>query len=101
VLTIADQRVPGTTFRKPAELFAHEQLRSHGGRRSYRLEAPVLRTVARDCLVTDGASRYSVSAVYVGKVVQVQGGAGEPLHIFYRRSSLRPMYPWLARTRRR
>jgi transposase len=84
LVTVADQRIHGTTFRQPAELFAQERLRSHGSRPPYRIELPVLRTVARDCLVMVGTNRYSVPAAYVGKVVRVQGGAGEPLHIYYR-----------------
>jgi transposase len=82
LVTVADQRLHGTTFRKPAELFAQEHLRSQAGKPPYHLLTPVVRVVARDCLVTVGTNRYSVPAAYVGKVVQVHVGAGERLQIF-------------------
>jgi transposase len=82
LVTVADQRIHGTTFRKPAELFSQEQLRSHGGKPPYELLTPIVRVVARDCLVTVGTNRYSVPSVYVGKVVQVH--VGHLLQIYYR-----------------
>jgi hypothetical protein len=82
LVTVADQRIHGTTFRKPAELFPQEQLRSQGGKPPYQLLTPIVRVVARDCMVTVGTNRYSVPSAYVGKVVQVH--VGTPLQIYYR-----------------
>jgi transposase len=83
VTCVADQRIHGTTFRKPAEAFAEEHLRSHLGQPPYVLQASVLRTVARDCLVTVETNRYSVPAAYVGQSVEVQWGAGETVQIYH------------------
>lgn len=82
VLTVADQRVHGTTFRKPAEVFSEEALRSHLGRPPYVVQASLLRTVARDCLVTVETNRYSVPAAYVGQTVEVQWGADATVQIY-------------------
>jgi transposase len=84
VVTVADQRLHGTTFRKPAEAFGEEHLRSHRGRPPYVLQTSVLRTVARDCLVTVETNRYSVPAAYVGKRVEVQWGPEGTVHIYHR-----------------
>jgi hypothetical protein len=81
VVTVADQRGHGTTFRKPAEAFREEGLRSHLGRPPYVLQTSLLRTVARDCLVTVETNRYSVAAAYVGQTVEVQWGADPPVQI--------------------
>lgn len=81
VRTVAAQRVPGTTFRKPAEVFLEEQLRAHAGRPRYVLQTSLLRTVARDCLVTVETNRYAVPAAYVGQVVEVQWGAAATVQI--------------------
>lgn len=83
VTCVADQRIHGTTFRKPAEVFAEEHLRSHLGQPPYLLQASLLRTVARDCLVTVETNRYSVPAAYVGQSVEVQWGAGETVQIYH------------------
>jgi transposase len=83
VVTAADQRIHGTTFRKPAEAFAEERLRSHLGRPRYVLQTSLLRTVARDCLVTVDTNRYSVPAVYVGQTVEVQWGADATVQIYH------------------
>jgi transposase len=83
VTCVADQRIHGTTFRKPAEAFAEEHLRSHLGQPPYILQASLLRTVARDCLVTVETNRYSVPAAYVGQSVEVQWGAGETVQIYH------------------
>ena len=40
VRTVADQRVHGTTFRKPAEAFLEEQLRAHAGRPRWAPDEP-------------------------------------------------------------
>jgi transposase len=83
VRTVADQRVHGTTFRKPAEVVLEEQLRAHAGRPRYVLQTSLLRTVARDCLVTVETNRYSVPAAYVGQVVEVQWGAAATVQIYH------------------
>jgi transposase len=84
VVMVADQRIHGTTFRKPAEAFEEERLRSHLGRPPYVLQTSLLRTVARDCLVTVETNRYSVPAAYVGKRVEVQWGPEGTVHIYHR-----------------
>jgi hypothetical protein len=81
VRTVAAQRVPGTTFRKPAEVFLEEQLRAHAGRPRYVLQTSLLRTVARDGLVTVETNRYAVPAAYVGQVVEVPWGAAATVQI--------------------
>jgi transposase len=84
LVTVADQRIHGTTFRKPAELFPQESLRSHRRKPPYHLTTPIVRVVARDCLVTVDTNRYSVPSAYVGKMVQVHTGVDQPLQIYYR-----------------
>jgi transposase len=74
---VADHRIQGTPVRTPAEAFAEAPRRSHRGRPPYRLPTRLLRTVARDCLVTVETNRDSVPAGYVGQGVEVQWGAGE------------------------
>jgi hypothetical protein len=83
VVTVADQRIHGTTFRKPAEVFREEGLRSHVGRPLYVVQTSVPRTVARDCLVTIETNRYSVPAAYVGQPVEVQWGANATVQIYH------------------
>jgi hypothetical protein len=83
VTCVADQRIHGPTFRKPAEAFAEEHLRSHLGQPPYVLQASMLRTVARDGLVTIETNRYSVPAAYVGQSVEGQWGAGETVQIYH------------------
>jgi transposase len=84
VVTIADQRIHGTTFRQPAVAFGEERLRSHRERPPYVLQTSLLRTVARDCLVTVETNRYSVPAAYVGQTVEVQWGADATVQIYHR-----------------
>ena len=57
VRTVADQRVHGTTFRKPAEAFLEATPCPRRTAR-YVLQISLLRTVARDCLVTVETNRY-------------------------------------------
>ena len=69
----------------PRERFAREQLASLGPlgvRRVYARERVTHRTVATDCLVAIGGSRYSVPARYVGESVVVREllGSYEILH---------------------
>jgi hypothetical protein len=82
-LPIADQRIHGTTFHKPAEVFRAECLRSHVGRPPYVLRTTVPRRVARDCLVTIETNRYSVPAAYVGQTVEVQWGVAATVQIYH------------------
>jgi transposase len=84
LVTVADERIHGTTFRRPAEVFAEEHLRSHRERPPYVLQTSLLRTVARDCLVTVETNRYSVPAAYVGQTVEVQWGADATVQIYHR-----------------
>ncbi len=88
VTCVVDQRIHGTTFRKPAEAFAEEHLRSRLGQPPYVLQASMLRTVARDCLVTIETNRYSVPAAYVGQSVEVQW---QPCRSIIRAPSSRPI----------
>jgi transposase len=83
VTTVADQRIHGTTFRQPAEAFADERLRTHGGLPPYVLQQSLVRTVARDCLVTVETNRYSVPAAYVGRTVEVQWGPEDTVQIYH------------------
>jgi transposase len=92
IVTIADQRIHGTTFRKPAEAFAEERLRSHHERPPYVMQTSLLRVVARDCLVTVETNRYSVPAAYVGQCVEVQWGPEETVQ-FYHQGTLIASHP--------
>jgi Mu transposase, C-terminal domain len=91
LVTVADERLHGTTFRRPAEVFAEEHLRSHRERPPYVLHTSLLRTVARDCLVTVETNRYSVPAAYVGQTVaayvgqtvEVQWGADATVQLYH------------------
>jgi transposase len=83
VVTVADQRIHGTTFRRPADVFSEERLRSHRERPPYLLQTSLLRTVARDCLVTVETNRYSVPAAYVGQTVEVQWGTDATVQIYH------------------
>lgn len=62
IVTFADQRIHGTTHRKPAEMFLEEKdlLLSVKDRRAYVLEERSLRYVPKDCLVAYQTNRYSV-----------------------------------------
>jgi Integrase core domain len=71
VMTVADQHLHGTIFRKPAEAFLEERLRPHHGRLPYCLYIVLCRKVASDCLVTVETHRYSVPPAYVGRTVEV------------------------------
>lgn len=72
--TVADQRIHGTTHRKPAEMFAEERdlLIDHTGKPPYVLQVQVIRHVAKDCMINFETNRYSVPFLYVGKQVEVQ-----------------------------
>lgn len=70
--TVADTRVHGTTHEVPRERFAREQLTPLGPRHVYARERVVHRTVAADCLVAIGGSRYSVPVQFVGESVVIR-----------------------------
>jgi hypothetical protein len=69
---VADVRIHGTTYERPTDRFAREQLTPLGRRPSYRYERVQTRQVANDALVSVGAARYSVPVEYVGKNVSVE-----------------------------
>ncbi len=71
-LTVADQRVHGTTHERPFERFAREMLTPLGARAPYQDERERIRRVPADALVAIGAARYSVPVQYVGRTVTVQ-----------------------------
>lgn len=71
-ITVADQRVHGTTHEQPIERFARETLTPLGARAPYRYEQERIRRVPADALVAIGAARYSVPVQYVGTTVTVQ-----------------------------
>lgn len=81
-LTVADQRVHGTTHAIPAERFAEEALSPLGIRRAYSRERVRHRVVAMDSLVSIGGSRYSVPVAYAGTSVVIREllGSYEILH---------------------
>ena len=72
--TVADQRIHGTTHRKPADLFLEEKdlLIDHAGKPPYVLQVHVIRHVAKDCMINFETNRYSVPFPYVGKQVEIQ-----------------------------
>jgi transposase len=74
-LTIADQRVHGTTHARPAERFAQETLTPLGWRAPYQYEQCRHRRVPADALVAIAAGRYSVPVQYVGTTVTVAATA--------------------------
>lgn len=71
-VTVADQRVHGTTHERPIDRFARETLTPLGCRAPYRYERERIRRVPADALVAIGAARYSVPVQYVGTTVTVQ-----------------------------
>lgn len=95
-VTIADQRIHGTTHSKPAERFAEEQpqLVPVNGQPGFRLRARLSRIVASDYLVSVDTNRYSVPFPLIGQTVEVEAH-GEQVRIF-RRSELVASHPRLA-----
>jgi transposase len=81
-LTVADQRVHGTTHAIPAERFAEEALSPLGHRPVYSRERVKHRVVGMDSLVSIDGSRYSVPAAYAGDTVIIREllGSYEILH---------------------
>jgi transposase len=84
IINVAEQRVHGTTHRKPAEMFLEEKelLLSSEGRRAYVLEERAVRHVSKDCLVVFGTNRYSVPYRLAGKRVEVLTD-GEMIKIYH------------------
>lgn len=80
-LTIADERIHGTTHRKPLEMFQEEILISTAGQPPYVVNEPLRRMVASDCLVSYQTNRYSVPHRYVGQTADVVATA-ERLKVF-------------------
>ncbi|MCE5281044.1 MAG: IS21 family transposase [Deltaproteobacteria bacterium] len=72
--TVADQRIHGTTHRKPADMFAEERdlLMDHRGKPPYTIQERTFRQVSKDCLVAFETNRYSVPFRYAGQPVEVQ-----------------------------
>lgn len=70
-VTIADERVHGTTHERPAARFAMEALTPLDGRPRYAWSHVRERQVATDALVNIAGSRYSVPAQFVGTRVTV------------------------------
>lgn len=89
IVTVADQRVHGTTHRKPEEMFQEEQdlLIKHHGKPPYRIEQRALRQVARDCMVNFETNRYSVPFQYAGKQVDVRS-EGDIILIYHNKALL-------------
>ena len=75
ITNVADQRVHGTTHRRPAEMFVEEQglLIAHHGKAAYKTQQRAVRHVARDCMVSFETNRYSVPFKFAGKLVEVHG----------------------------
>jgi hypothetical protein len=84
IINVADQRIHGTTHRKPAEMFLEEKdlLLSCRGRRAYVLEERAVRHVSKDCLVAFQTNRYSVPFRLAGKQVEVLTD-GEMIKIYH------------------
>lgn len=70
-ITVADQRVHGTTHERPIDRFTRETLTPLPARAPYRYEHIRLRRVPADALVAIAAGRYSVPVQYVGTTVTV------------------------------
>jgi hypothetical protein len=84
-LTIADQRVHGTTHEIPAVRFRREALISVVEVTPYRLERNPVRCVANDSLVCIDTNRYSVPWRLVGESVEISI-AQHQLRVFHRGS---------------
>jgi hypothetical protein len=84
IVKVADERIHGTTHRKPSEMFLEEKdlLLSVKDRRAYVLEERSLRYVPKDCLVAFQTNRYSVPCRLAGKRVEVLTD-GELIKIYH------------------
>ena len=85
ILTVADERIHGTTHRKPSEMFLEEKglLRDHRQRPPYAIQDHALRHVAKDCRVSFETNRYSVPFRFVGQPVEVVRD-GEHVMLYHR-----------------
>jgi transposase len=85
IMTVADERIHGTTHRKPSEMFLKEKglLLDHRNRPPYVLQDRALRHVAKDCLVSFQTNRYSVPFRFVGQPVEVMR-EGEHVMLYHR-----------------
>jgi transposase len=81
IATVADERIHGTTHRRPSEMFLEEKelLLDHRGQPPYAIQERALRHVAKDCLVSFETNRYSVPFRFVGQPVEIQGEADRVL----------------------
>ena len=77
-MTIADQRIHGTTHERPIARFAAERdyLLPTAHQPTFRLEARYPRVVAEDFLVSLDTNRYSVPFRFIGRTVEVQRREG-------------------------
>ena len=84
IVNFADQRIHGTTHRKPAEMFLEEKdlLLSVKSSRAYMIEERSTRYVPKDCLVAFQTNRYSVPCRLAGKRVEVLTD-GEKIKIYH------------------
>lgn len=84
IVTMADQRLHGTTHRKPAKMFPEERalLLDPQGRPAYVIQERAVRHVSKDCLVAFEANRYSVPFRFAGRQVEVQAD-GETVKIYH------------------
>jgi len=84
-LTIADQRIHGTTHEAPASRFERERdtLVPRSAQPAFALAARRSRIVASDYLVSVDTNRYSVPFHLIGQTVEVQR-SGETLQIYHR-----------------
>jgi len=84
VCNVADQRVHGTVYEKPAERFQRETLQPIASKPPYILQACHLRKVAADCLISYQASRYSVPWRHVHHTVDIQDRSDGHLYIYHK-----------------
>ncbi len=84
IVTFADQRIHGTTHRKPSEMFLEEKdlLLAVKGSPAYVIEERSTRYVPKDCLVAYQTNRYSVPCRLAGKRVEVLTD-GEMIKIYH------------------
>ena len=84
ITTKADERIHGTTHRKPAEMFLEEKdlLLNPQGRPAYIIQERAVRHVSKDCLVAFETNRYSVPFRLAGQRVEVQTD-GDMLKVFH------------------
>lgn len=77
-MTIADQRIHGTTHERPIARFAAERdyLLPTAHQPTFRLEARYPRVVAENFLVSLDTNRYSVPFRFIGRTVEVQRREG-------------------------